>query len=58
MIHNIHKIVEEYTAAPTKLLIQLLKMLSNAEQQLAEDKLMYIHHILCNLILLSLPFTS
>ena len=41
---------EEHTTAPTKSPIQLLKTQSTS---LEEDKLLYIHHMLCNLILLS-----
>ena len=41
---------EEHTTAPTKSPIQLLKTQSTS---IEEDKLLCIHHMLCNLILLS-----
>lgn len=53
MIHHIqHEYMtdEEHTTAPTKSPIQLFKTQSTSSE---EDKLLYIHHMLCNLILLS-----
>lgn len=51
MTHHIRKALGPAHFFPNQ---NIDKIIQNTEQQLAEeDKLMYIHHMLCNLILLS-----